>query len=127
MTHPVKVLTSMAATLMIAGCTAIPVHNNAKGIRITSMEPVGDCKLLGEVYGSQGNWITGIFTSNLNLLKGARNDMRNQAADLGANYVKLTNSRFVGSIFISGSDNATLVGNAYRCKQMPFSSQNDSG
>lgn len=41
---------------------------------------------LGEVAGSQGNWITGAYTSDKNLLVGARNDLRNETFELDGTY-----------------------------------------
>ncbi|WZB73779.1 DUF4156 domain-containing protein [Achromobacter insuavis] len=42
-----------------------------------------DCAFLGDVTGSQGNFLAGAITSNADLETGARNDLKNRAAALG--------------------------------------------
>lgn len=73
------------------------------------------CKFLGEVVGSQGNWLTGDLTSNKDLIIGARNELRNEAYKLGGNLVyiqDLQNTNAHGSL---GTTNTTGVGKAYKC------------
>ncbi len=45
------------------------------------------CEFLDEVQGTQGNFWTAKFTSDANLIMGARNNLRNAALALRANYV----------------------------------------
>ena len=78
-----------AAVATMSGCSAIPAFPGASQITI-SHQPAGeDCEFLDEVMGSQGNLVTADFTSDRNLIEGARNDMRNNALNLGANYIVL--------------------------------------
>ena len=66
----------------------VGLESGSQQIRIVTNEPQG-CDYIGEVTGSQGNFLTGAFTSNANLETGARNDMKNQANKIGANTVQL--------------------------------------
>lgn len=90
-------------------------------MRIINSEPGKECTYLGDVIRNQGNFFTGGFTSNSNLEKGARNDLKNQAANMGGNVVSILMQRAwqTGSLYDgSGSmeqTNVTLTGNVYRC------------
>lgn len=107
-----------------AACSPVPLSAAARQVRIVTAEPSG-CKYLGEVTGNQGNSFTGGFTSNADLETGARNDMKNQAAQVGANTVQLLTTRAgqTGNFGVSqGSGggsieetNVTYVGVAYSC------------
>ena len=77
MAQMIYVLSSVLALLTVAGRAVRP---EAQSIEIVSQAPdKSACNYLGEVVGSQGNWITGDFTSNENLVTGARNELRNAA------------------------------------------------
>jgi len=107
--------------LLLTGCSATPLNHNALRVRITNSEPGKECKYLGDVTGSQGNFMTGGFTSNANLETGARNDIKNKAASLGGNVVAILTQRAgeTGTVYGgSGSvqqTNVTLTGNVYSC------------
>ena len=104
----------------VMGCAAVGLESGSQQIRIVTNEPQG-CDYIGEVTGSQGNFLTGAFTSNANLETGARNDMKNQANKMGANTVQLLTNRAgqTGSMGEgSGSmqqTNVTYTGVAYKC------------
>ena len=101
--------------IFIAGCSAIPVSPQAQQIEISTEKPAKNCKLLGEAIGSQGNWFTGDVTSNENLMAGARNDLRNKAAQKNGNYVWLQNTSNTNAHGSLGTTNTTVIGNVYRC------------
>ena len=46
-------------------------------MRITHNEPGKGCAFLGDVTGSQGDFLRGAITSNADLETGARNDLKN--------------------------------------------------
>ena len=102
--------------MIISGCSAIKVIPEAKSVEIIN-EPVDrkKCKFLGEIIGSQGNWVTGDFTSNESLVKGARNELRNEAYKLGANIVYIQDMKNTNAYGSSGTTNTTAVGKAYKC------------
>src|SRR3990167_9489055 len=88
-----KMLAISALFILVSGCAAVPMEPQAARI-ISSPNPAPKgCKYLGQVVGNQGNFFTGGFTSNRNLEEGAMNDMKNQAAHLGANYIQLITNR----------------------------------
>ncbi|MDC0535987.1 DUF4156 domain-containing protein [Francisellaceae bacterium] len=107
-------------SLTIASCTMVPPNSLNKpeynNIRVTNLSPPKNCKYLGEVYGSQGNWFSGIFTANVYLVMGAMNDLRNNAAEMGANYVFIDHLKYMGPGFINGSNYSTYVAQAFSCK-----------
>lgn len=107
----------MAACVLLAGCAAIRVTPKGTLVELTNDKPTGDCKALGEVIGSQGNWATGDFTSNKNLMLGARNDLRNKAAALGGNVVHVQNLSNTNAAGSAGTTNTTVIGMAYKCQQ----------
>lgn len=112
-------------TVLISGCAAIPLDPQASHIVASPNPAPQNCKYLGQVFGNQGNFFTGEYTSNQHLEEGAMNMMKNKASRLGANYIQIISSRagITGSLggtsgTISGSSsqtNVTNVGNAYRC------------
>ena len=65
--------------------------------------------------GSQGNWFTGDFTSNENLMIGARNELKNNAAALGGNYVLLQTAQDHAAYGSLGTTAYTVLGHAYEC------------
>ncbi len=89
----------------------------AANVRITHNEPGKDCAFLGDVTGSQGNFLAGAITSNADLETGARNDLKNRAAALGGNVVYLLTQRAgqTGGKDHQEQTNVTLSGNVYRC------------
>lgn len=116
---------TVLAVLLIAGCAAKEIRPGAEKIIVSRQAAPKTCKFKGQVMGEQGGSFTGGWTSNKNLAQGAMNDMRNQALDLGANYVVLEESKAGstmsgggGSGFFSMSGqqtDVTQVGNAYVC------------
>lgn len=107
--------------LFFSGCAATPVRGSSTRVRLTNQEPGEHCEYLGDVVGNQGDAFSGSFTSNENLEIGARNDMKNKAADLGANVVHVLANRAgqTGSTSYefgsSEQTNVTYMGAAYFC------------
>lgn len=101
---------------LLSGCSATPILVGAEIVELTTEHPQRDkCEYLGEVIGSQGNWVTGDFTSNEDLIIGARNELKNRAYLLGANrvYVEgMANTNAWGSL---GTTNSTAIGKAFKC------------
>jgi opacity protein-like surface antigen len=114
----------LAAT--VVGCASETLQPQAAHVIVSPNAAPKGCKYAGQVVGNQGNAFTGAWTSNRNLEEGSMNNMKNQAANLGANYVQLVNSRAgsTGSMSSYGGDfsgsmqetNVTNLGNAYVCK-----------
>jgi hypothetical protein len=110
-------------SFFITGCTVIPANKTANikahNVYLTQKKPPKSCRYVGEVYGSQGNWFTGMFTSNMDLALGARNSLKNQAAHIHANYVYIEAFNANDSaLIVAGNKNVTLVGQAYACENL---------
>jgi hypothetical protein len=109
-------LTLFVVGALLVGCAAVPVSEEARGIELVNDKPdMSKCKFLGEVTGSQGNWITGDLTPNKNLIEGARNKLRNEAHKLGGNIVYVQGVTSQGSWGSLGLDNSTIIGKTYKC------------
>jgi hypothetical protein len=106
----------LLSVFLFAGCSAISTTPEGKSVELVTQNPPGNCKPLGDVVGSQGNWFTGDYTSNKNLLVGARNDLRNKAAEMGGNYVWVQDSNNTNAWGSLGTTNTTVLGVVYRCE-----------
>ena len=118
-------------TASLMGCAAHPLSDGAEAVRILDSEPES-CTFIGEVVGSQGNWLTADYTSDKNILVGARNQAKNQAAAIGANVIVIkksvdnsnegvsayADSDFLGVSSTKGTYSSTLIGDAFKCTEM---------
>lgn len=107
---------AVLGAIALTGCMANSVKTAGEQVVIVqSIPPQYHCTYKGEVAGSQGNWLTGGWTSNQNLAIGARNDLRNEAGKLGANVVviveTLNNTNEDNEL-----ENVTHIGRAYLCQ-----------
>lgn len=104
-------------SLVLAGCAAQPTVVGAESVELVNEPPNAQrCRFLGEIVGSQGNWLTGDFTSNKNLVIGARNELRNEAKALGGNVVYVQDMKNTNAYRAMGTSNTTAVGKAYLCR-----------
>ena len=108
-----NVVAALLPILLIA-CSAVAPTRQGQTIELVTEKP-SNCKQLGDAVGSQGNWFTGDYTSNENLLLGARNDLRNKAAEMGGNVVWVQNTANTNAYRSSGTTNTTVLGVVYRC------------
>ena len=103
---------------ILTGCSAIQLKPAAAGIEIVNEMPDNiKCEFLAEIAGSQGNWFTGDFTSNENLVMGARNELRNKAYNLGGNLVFIQDMKNTNAYGSLGTTNTTAIGKVYKCSQ----------
>ena len=109
-------LSVVVSTFLVIGCSATPVTPEGSAVELLTEKPTGNCKPLGDAVGSQGNWLTGDYTSNKNLLIGARNNLRNKAAKMGGNYVWVQNLANTNAWESRGTTNTTVLGVVYRCE-----------
>lgn len=108
--------------VLLGGCASIKLDPQAERV-ISSPNPAPKgCKYVGQVVGNQGNFFTGGWTSNRNLEEGAMNDLKNQAAQKGANYIQVVTTRAGNTGTFSANSgggmeqtNVTTLGNAYHC------------
>lgn len=120
-----KLLLGFVGLIVLASCSVIQLKPEAQQIRILSEQPKG-CTYVGKAVGSQGNLLTGQITGNQTLEQGALNDMKNKAADMGANVLLMTNrggsagdpSRYGSSFSLRLlQTNVTYIGLAYKCPE----------
>jgi hypothetical protein len=109
-----KLIPALLVVISISGCTANKLIPGANSVSIDTGKPE-NCRYLGLVAGSQGNWFTDDITSTENKIVGSENEMKNQAFKIGANVVHLISVDMHKSAMSLGTTNATQVGHAYIC------------
>ena len=116
-----KTFSALALMIALAGCSATDLDAGSARVIVSNKDVPQECVFKGAVVGEQGNFFTGSFTSNRNLAEGAMNDMKNQAYELGANYVQLETNQAgytsSGSFYNQSGrqTDVTNTGNAYYC------------
>ena len=110
-----KIVAILVLGIALPACSAKPIKPGAEKVFLSNEKPNPECKFVGEVLGGQGNWWTDDLTSNHAAVQGARNDLRNKAHNLSANYVHIQNSTQSESEL--GGTTASSIGNAYRCPE----------
>ena len=118
-----RALVVFAAIIILSACAAIEATPNGALVELVNDKPQGDCRALGEIVGSQGNFFTGNYTPNKNLMMGARNDLRNQAASMGGNLVHVQNVSNASAHGSWGTSNTTVVGMVYKCQRNAYIGQ----
>lgn len=81
-------------------------------LNIVHTDKQADCHYLGEIIGSEGHWYSYLFVSNRALVQGAINDLYNQANNIGANVVFISDD-------VSFNTSVTFYGQAYNCIIQP--------
>ncbi|MGV2814583.1 DUF4156 domain-containing protein [Enterobacter cancerogenus] len=115
-----KKLTISLSFMLLTGCSATALNNQAAGVRISNSDPTG-CEFLGTVVGEEGGFWTGGWTSNTNLEKGALNTLRNETSRLGGNVVSLLTNRAGVTAWEdhdsggSTETNVVMTGSAWKC------------
>lgn len=107
--------------MLLTGCAATQATSpEASRVLVSPNPPPKGCKYVGDVVGNQGNFFTGGFTSNKNLEQGSINDMRNQAAAKGGNYIQMLANRagVTGNNGGQQQTNVVYTGNAYFCPNL---------
>ena len=111
-----KLVLSLLVASALIGCSAHSVKPGAETVEIVIEQPDRNlCEFKGEIVGSQGNWFTGDFTSNESLMIGARNELLNQAYEMGANVVYMQDMKNTNAWGSLGTTNSTAIGKAYKC------------
>ena len=107
----VGALTALLSTMLLAGCSTSSLLVDASRVVLTwdANDIQNTCERRGTLIGSQGSWYNYWLISDRDLTQGALNQLRNQAAGLGANTVSLYSPP-------DFSTSVTLIGNAYYCE-----------
>jgi hypothetical protein len=104
--------------VLLTACAAKPLIPEGRSVMISKEPAPAGCEFAGEVQGHQGNFWTAEFTSDANLINGARNELRNAANSISANYVKIETESFSDNTSddsLGGTHSVVIIGNAYRC------------
>jgi hypothetical protein len=109
-----SIIVSAATLMLMAGCAAKAIHPNAQQVRILDKAPESKCKYIGEAIGSQGNFFTGAYTTDENLQRGALNELKNKAANMGGNAIVLVSNQ--AGLTQGSQRNMTSLGNVYSCE-----------
>ncbi|WP_034918756.1 MULTISPECIES: DUF4156 domain-containing protein [Erwinia] len=81
-------LVGAAAAMLLAGCSSSKqLSSSGERVTFTDQQPAKECQLLGNVTGSQSNWLSGAGGAESSSLRGAANDLRNRAAEMGGNVI----------------------------------------
>lgn len=103
--------------LLMTGCSAHQLKPEASSVMLVLNKPdTAQCKYLGEIIGSPGNWGTEDYSSNEVLMVGASNDLRNKAYDMGGNTIYLQKVNDASSWVLLGTTSISLTGLVYLCK-----------
>lgn len=107
--------------VILAGCSSTANQLTAEGerVRFVDTPPQADCQRLGEATGVQSNWLTAQQPEGGNSLRGAANNLRNQAALMGGNviYNVSTPAMSLVSNFIPVA--TKMSGQVFRCPEVP--------
>lgn len=111
----IKVLLGATALLLLAGCsTTTNLTSAGSQVRFAESQPGSECQLLGQVSGTQSNWLSGV-NSDSSSMRGAANDLRNKAGAMGGNVIfgATSPSETILSSFIPVD--SKMVGQVYKC------------
>lgn len=76
----------VAAALLLAGCsTSNELSSSGQSVRFVEEKPGAECPLLGTATGEQSNWLSGQHGEEGGSMRGAANELRNNAAAMGGN------------------------------------------
>ncbi len=105
----------VVSVLLLAGCSTTK-ELDAAGQRVTftDQQPDKTCQLLGNITGSQSNWLNGAGGEGSSL-RGAANDLRNRAAQMGGNviYGATSPTQNIWSSF--APLDSKMTGQVYKC------------
>ncbi|OKP01644.1 DUF4156 domain-containing protein [Xenorhabdus eapokensis] len=104
-----------ASVLLLAGCTTTHQLTSAgANVRFVDTQPNSQCQRLGEVTGTQSNWLNGVSNESSSM-RSAANDLRNKAAEMGGNVIYGINSPSEGLLASFVPLDSKMVGQVYKC------------
>ena len=106
----------VAAALLLAGCsTSNELSSSGQSVRFVEEKPGAECQLLGTATGEQSNWMSGQHGEEGGSMRGAANELRNNAAAMGGNvlYGVSSPSQNLLSSFVPTA--SKMVGQVYKC------------
>lgn len=105
------------AAAMLTGCSSAgnQLTSSGESVRFVDTQPAAQCKFLGTATGEQSNWLSNQGAEGGNSMRGAANDLRNKAADMGGNviYGASTPGLSIVSSFVPVA--TKMSGQIYKC------------
>lgn len=107
----------LSLCLFIAGCVTQALKPGAEKVYISAAPVSASCKSLGSVISTNVNGSTVPYTSEENLTRVGLTSLKNQAYNLGGNYVVLNRPQTTMSQRANFSliNTQTMSGRAYKC------------
>ena len=102
----IKALLGLSAALLLAGCSSTNELSDTK--------PAAECQLVGEVTGTQSNWLSGNGGEGSSM-RGAANDLRNKAAAMGGNVIYGATSPSQNLLSSFAPLDSKMAGQVYKC------------
>lgn len=102
--------------ILLSGCGSTTHKLTASGqnVTFTEQKPDEKCQLIGELTGVQSNWFNNTGDSS-HSLRGAANDLRNQAAAKGGNVIYAVTSPSENVWSSLAPLDSEMTGQVYRC------------
>jgi len=99
--------------LALCGCSTPALSPSGAGVAVSRNPAPGTCSAVGYLVGEGGGTFGGGWIPNDQLIDYAMNDLRNKAADQGANYVQSDPPQL--GTGRGTTTTVTVTGTAYRC------------
>jgi uncharacterized lipoprotein len=111
----IKILLGLSTALLLAGCSSSnQLTAGGQQVQFTDSKPAAECQLLGEVTGTQSNWLSGNGGESSSM-RGAANDLRNKAAAMGGNVIYGANSPSQNLLSSFAPLDSKMIGQVYKC------------
>ena len=111
----IKALLGLSAAVLLAGCSSTNELTSAgQQVKFTDTKPAAECQLVGEVTGTQSNWLSGSGGEGSSM-RGAANDLRNKAAAMGGNVIYGATSPSQNLLSSFAPLDSKMIGQVYKC------------
>ena len=116
-------VTTLWCVVLLAACNTAQLSGPGAQVATSTSAPSdfgyvpSSCKGLGYLVGRGGGSFSGSFLTNESLVEYAMNDLRNKAADLGANYLQHDTPQLGVPGDDGATSTATVSGTAYFCSR----------
>ncbi len=89
-----KMYVTAVAALVLAGCQSNQLTPAAQKVMLAPNAPPSNCRFIQSISSDkQVNFLSHGFSTNSTAEQAAMNDLKNQAASLGGNYVRMSTNR----------------------------------
>jgi hypothetical protein len=113
MRHTLFAVLLATTSISVLACSTPALSPQAAHVAVTRNPPPSSCTTVAYLVGEGGGTFGGGWIANDQLIEYAMNDLRNKAADRGANYVQSDPPQLGNGK--GTTTTATITGTAYRC------------